>query len=73
MHASCVLMLVKRLIHLPIYRLNCQFCCKCWLHSLDLFDSDDINIPGISVSLDITNKAFPRLSLEKFSKISVYK
>ena len=31
-------------------------------------------VPGISDSLDITNKASPRLSLvEKFAKIAVYK
>ena len=82
-HPFWVLISVKQLIHSPIYRLN-HFCCKCWLHSLDLFEwfwwylwpkmALEMSQEFLTITLNITNKASPRLSLvEKFAKIAVYK
>ena len=71
LHTSWVLMSVNN-------------CCKCWLHSLDLFEwfwwclwpkmALEMSQTFPTVSLDITNKASPRLSLvETFARIAVYK
>ena len=77
-HASWVLMSVTHLDWIS------HFCCKCWRHSLDLFEwfwwylwpKMALEMPQEfpTVTLDIINKASPRLSLvEKFAKIAVYK
>ena len=82
-HASWVLMLVKQLIHSPSYRLNqslllqmlVSFDRSVWaILRIFVAQNGTWNVPGISVSLAITNKASPILSLiEKFAKIAVYK
>ena len=82
-HASRVLMSVKQLINSPIYRLNqslllqmlASFARSEWFWwylwpKMALEMSQEFP----TVSLDVTNKASPGLSLvEKFAKISVYK
>ena len=83
MHTSGVLMSVKQMTHSPSYRLNqslllqmlVSFDRSVWaILRIFVAQNGTWNVPGISVSLAITNKASPILSLiEKFAKIAVYK